>query len=125
MSLSTAKNSQCADVAIVGGGLAGLTLALQLRKARSDIDIAVIERQQHPLPAATPKVGESTVEIGAHYLASTIGQREHLNNEQLPKFGLRLFFGDASDDFAQADELGSSHLLSVPTYQLDRGLLEN
>jgi len=113
------------DVAIVGGGLAGLTLALQLRQARSDVDIAVIERQSHPLPAAIPKVGESTVEIGAHYLASTIGQREHLKNEQLPKFGLRLFFGDARDDFAQADELGSSRLLSVPTYQLDRGLLEN
>lgn len=120
-----AKNPMSADVAIVGGGLAGLTLALQLRKAINDIDIVVLERQRHPLPAATPKVGESTVEIGAHYLANTLGQREHLKNEQLPKFGLRFFFGDAPQDFAQADELGSSRLLSVPTYQLDRGLLEN
>ncbi len=122
---SKAKNTLSTDVAIIGGGLAGLTLALQLRKTLGDIDIAVVERQPHPLPPATPKVGESTVEIGAHYLASTIGQREHLKNEQLPKFGLRLFFGDAADDFAQADELGSSRLLSIPTYQLDRGLLEN
>ncbi|MDH3465200.1 MAG: NAD(P)/FAD-dependent oxidoreductase [Gammaproteobacteria bacterium] len=114
-----------ADVAIVGGGLAGLTLALQLRKAVNDIDIVVLERHPHPLPMATPKVGESTVEIGSHYLANGVAQRNHLNDEQLPKFGLRLFFGDAPEDFAQSDELGSSRLLSVPTYQIDRGLLEN
>ena len=58
------------DVVIVGGGLAGLTLALQLRQRFADLDILVLERRSHPVPVAAHKVGESTVEIGAHYFAT-------------------------------------------------------
>ena len=54
------------DVAILGGGIAGLTLALQLKKVRNTIRVVVIERQKHPVPEAAHKVGESTVEILAH-----------------------------------------------------------
>ena len=63
------------DVVILGGGLAGLCLALQLRGEFADLDIVVLERRAHPLPAAAHKVGESTVEIAAHYLADTLGLR--------------------------------------------------
>ena len=51
---------------ILGGGLAGLSLALQLRQRFADQEIVVLERRNHPVPHATHKVGESTVEIGAH-----------------------------------------------------------
>jgi 2-polyprenyl-6-methoxyphenol hydroxylase-like FAD-dependent oxidoreductase len=54
------------DVAIIGGGLAGLTLAAQLQQENEDLSIAVLERSTLPPPAAAHKVGESTVEIGAH-----------------------------------------------------------
>jgi 2-polyprenyl-6-methoxyphenol hydroxylase-like FAD-dependent oxidoreductase len=54
------------EVVILGGGLAGLTLALQLRGEFPELDILVLERNRHPMPAAAHKVGESTVEIGAH-----------------------------------------------------------
>ena len=57
------------DVVITGGGLAGLTLALQLKQSFADLDILVLERRVHPVPIAAHKVGESTVEIGANYLS--------------------------------------------------------
>ncbi len=113
------------DVAIVGGGLAGLTLALQLRRAEPTLSIVVLERSELPPPLAAHKVGESTVEIGAHYLSHTLGLGDLLERTQLRKFGLRLFFGAGGHaDLADADELGASRLLPAISYQIDRGQLE-
>ncbi|MEM9058651.1 MAG: NAD(P)-binding protein, partial [Pseudomonadota bacterium] len=112
------------DVAIVGGGLAGLTLALQLRQANDDLGIVVLERNAEAPPVNTHTVGESTVEIGAHYLGGVLGQRAHLKEKHLSKFGLRLFFGAPDGDLAEADEVGASDPLETPTYQIDRGTLE-
>jgi 2-polyprenyl-6-methoxyphenol hydroxylase-like FAD-dependent oxidoreductase len=113
------------DVAIVGGGLAGLTLALQLNQASPELAIVVLEKSTFPPQAAAHKVGEATVEIGAHYLAHTLGLADLLEQTQLRKFGLRLFFGAGNhNDLAHADELGASNLLPAASYQLDRGLLE-
>ncbi|MGH2482011.1 MAG: tryptophan 7-halogenase, partial [Ktedonobacteraceae bacterium] len=61
------------DVAILGGGQAGLTLALQLTKIRPATSILVIEKQTYPFPEAAHKVGESTVEISGHYLRDVLG----------------------------------------------------
>jgi flavin-dependent dehydrogenase len=116
------------DVAILGGGIAGLTLALQLKKANVAISIIIIEKQQHPVPEAAHKVGESTVEIAAHYLRDLLGLEEHLQTQQLNKFGLRMFFSTADNrDIARRVELGHATLppQGVGTYQLDRGRLEN
>jgi len=114
-----------ADAVIVGGGLAGLTLALQLRARLPGLSIAVIERNQLPLPEAAHKVGESTVEIGAHYLDTVLGLDAHLRERQLRKFGFRFFFSDRRDDIDAVTELGASNYLHTPGYQLDRGILEN
>src|SRR5262249_48284717 len=111
-----------------GGGLAGLTLALQLKKARPAIRVLVIEKQKHPVPEAAHKVGESTVEISAHYLRDILGLQEHLETQQLIKFGLRFFFStDDNRDITHRVELGHSGLLprKLDSYQLDRGRLEN
>lgn len=113
------------DVLIMGGGLAGLTLALQLRQRHPALDIQVLERRRHPVPEACHKVGESTVEIGAHYFAEVLGLREHLEQRQLRKFGFRFFFNDGIEDFAAVTELGASEPLPVISYQIDRGLFEN
>ncbi len=113
------------QLAVLGGGLAGLSLAIQLRRELPDIDIVVLERRAHPVPEAAHKVGESTVEIGAHYFDSVLGLKEHLITRQLKKFGFRFFFSDEREDIDQTLELGASRYLSTPAYQLDRGIFEN
>jgi flavin-dependent dehydrogenase len=114
-----------AEVVIMGGGLAGLTLALQLRQRLPALDIVVLERLRHPVPEAAHKVGESSVEIGAHYFDSVLGLTEHLNTQQLKKFGFRFFFSEGRDSLDDVVELGASRYLSTPSYQLDRGIFEN
>ncbi|SEM39331.1 Dehydrogenase (flavoprotein) [Pseudoxanthomonas sp. GM95] len=113
------------DVAILGGGLAGLTLALQLKRQDPAIDVRVIERRAHPVREAAFKVGESTVEIGAHYFAQVLGLREHLDAEQIRKFGFRFFFSEGQQHIDQCTELGVSQLLPTPSWQIDRGRFEN
>ena len=118
-------NTRSCDVVILGAGLAGLTLARQLRQDSPDLDIAIIERNRFPVPRTTNKVGESTVEIGAHYLSETLNLQEHFERHHLSKNGLRCFFGKSQPDFSGQDELGVSELFGIPTYQLERGVLEN
>src|SRR5450631_4087203 len=113
------------DVLIMGGGLAGLTLALQLKQAFADMAVTVIERRIHPVPESTHKVGESSVEIGAHYFSVVLGLRPHLDQAQLRKFGFRFFFSEGRRDFDQVTEVGASRYLSIPSYQIDRGIFEN
>ncbi len=113
------------DVVIAGGGLAGLTLAHQLKNSTPELDILVLEKNRFPIPEKTAKVGESTVEIGSRYLNHTLGLKEHFNDRHLRKHGLRCFFGTPQQDFSDYDELGVSQLFGIPTYQIDRGAIEN
>ncbi len=113
------------DVAICGGGLAGLTLAYQLKREFPKQKIILLEKTERPLSEAAHKVGESTVEIGAHYLSHVLGLKEYLLKKQLPKLGLRYFYSDGDGSFENRSELGVSMFSPVLTHQLDRGLLEN
>lgn len=114
------------DVAIVGGGVAALTLALEIGSARPQTRLLVIEPNPHPVPEITHTVGESTVEISAQYLRDRLGLADHLNTAQIRKMGLRMFFShDGNTDIAQRMELGSSTFTAQVTYQIDRGRLEN
>ena len=113
------------DVAILGGGLAGLTLARQLLLKRPGTSVAVVEKRSFPVAETTHKVGESTVEIGAHYFGEELRLKKHLTDHQLPKFGLRFFFKDAHQSLAEGTEVGGSEFFSAPSYQVDRGRLEN
>lgn len=113
------------DVVILGGGLAGLTMARQLMLKHENIKLAVIEKKSFPVTEAAHKVGESTVEIGAHYFGEVLGLKKHLIDHQLPKFGLRFFFKDAYQAISEGTEVGGSTFFTAPSYQVDRGRLEN
>ena len=113
------------DVVITGGGLAGLTLALQLKQRFADLDILVLERRRHPVPEAAHKVGESSVEIGANYFSQVLGLKDHLEERQLKKFGFRFFSSEGRRDIDAVTEIGASRFLAVPGYQIDRGIFEN
>lgn len=126
MSPRTPADSDRVDVAVLGGGIAGLTLALQLRQRLPEVSVTVVERLTHPLPEAAHKVGESSVEVQAHYLREILGLGEHLDREQLHKFGLRMFFStDGNADIARRVEYGQIKPAPLASYQLDRGRLEN
>lgn len=114
------------DVAIMGGGLAGLTLALQLKRARPETSVLVAEKRRGPAPEAAFKVGESTSEVAGHYLREVLDLRDHIETSQLRKLGLRFFFsaGDNSN-IAERVELATPANPNVFLYQLDRGRLEN
>ena len=117
------------DVFIAGGGLAGLTLALQLKQARPEISIIVAEKGKHPAPEAAFKVGESSLTGGSYYLDTILGLREYLEKEHLVKPGMR-FLTPAGDnqDVTQRFELASVLNFipgeAPPSYSLDRGKLE-
>lgn len=114
------------DVIVMGGGLAGQTLARQIQRQCPSVSILVTELRHRPAKEAAHKVGESTVEIGAHYLSKILGLESHLLQSQLRKAGLRYFFShDDNEDIASRVEMGASYFPPVPSYQLDRGRLEN
>lgn len=114
------------DVTVLGGGLAGLSFALQLKQKLPKANIVVLEKRKHPVPEAAHKVGESTVEVAAHYFGQVLGLRQHILDDQLPKLGLRFFFpaGDNSR-IEERLEVGGKRYAPCPSYQLDRGRFEN
>jgi flavin-dependent dehydrogenase len=113
-------------VLIAGGGLAGLTLARQLRLESPHLRVFVAEKRAHPAPEAAYKVGESSVEIAAHYFHTRLDLAAHLRERQLDKFGLRYFYPSADNRrIEERFELGPTSFPAVGSFQLDRGRLEN
>jgi flavin-dependent dehydrogenase len=121
-----AAESESYEVAILGGGLAGLTVAHQIKQARPETSIFVAEKREGPAREAAFKVGESTQEISCEYFGHQLGFTDHLVNEQITKNGLRFWFpaGD-NTELAERVERGPASRLPVHTYQLDRGRFEN
>lgn len=117
-------DKQSFDVVICGGGLAGLTLARQLRRKHPNLRVLVAEKIARPLPDAAHKVGESSVELGSQYFES-LGLVEYLKKNQIFKHGLRFYPGGGHLPIHERMEIGAAQEPIVPSYQLDRGRFEN
>ena len=125
------------DVAIIGGGFAGQCFARQLLRLRPHTKIAIVERRGLPCELGHRGVGESTSELAAWYLRDRLALGEHLEREQVVKFGLRFWLRDAAASTAMHERvefgilrppLGRADLplpLDPHTYQLHRGRLEH
>ncbi len=114
------------DIIIAGGGLAGLTLSIQLKMAKPELSILILESRQDAAPTAAHKVGESTVELATHYFREVLNLKTYLEASELPKHGLRFFFTNKTkEDISSRVELGPRVKLPTPSHQLDRGTFEN
>jgi flavin-dependent dehydrogenase len=114
------------DVVIVGAGLAGITLAFQLKRMHPDVNMVLLERRSEDAPVATHKVGESLSELGAYYLREVLNLKGYLGACHLRKFGFRFFFSpEFAHDITQRVEIGSRIFNPFPSHQVDRGRLEN
>ena len=86
---------------ICGAGLAGLTLARQLRLTLPEASVCLIDRTAGPFPAAAFKIGESTVEVASVYLAEILQLRSYFERAHVTKMGLRYFYGDGQQPLHQ------------------------
>lgn len=113
------------DVIITGGGLAGLSLARQLKLNKTTLSILVLDKEKGPFPSATHKIGESSIEVGAYYYAQVLQMEEYIEKEHLEKLGLRYYFKNDNQKFENRPEYGVDDFLPGKSYQFNRGTFEN
>ncbi len=113
------------DVIVLGGGLAGLCVAIELKRTAPGIRVLILEKGESPRPEAAHKVGESSVEMASHYFRHVLGVTDLLEKE-VPKFGLRFFMSQGENrDITRRLECGPKNFLTMPSDQIDRGQFEN
>ena len=122
---STKHMDQIYDVAICGAGLAGLTLARQIKQKLPDCSVVLVDRMDRNSSEAVFKVGESMTEAGGYYLGERLGLTKYLEDSHIVKLGFRFFFNDGSTAFEDRPEFGLSRFPKVDSYQIDRNRLES
>jgi len=114
-------NNREFDVVIIGGAFSGTCSGILLRRLCPDARILILERSVE----FDRKVGESTSELAACFLTKKLGLTAYLSREHIAKHGLRMWYSNGENDcFYQCSELGGSYQSRLPTFQLDRSLLD-
>ncbi len=109
------------DVVILGGAFSGAATALLLRRDAPQLRVLVVEKAE----AFDEKVGEATTEMSAMFLTRRLALWQHLENEQLPKEGLRYWFtNEKVTGHSNATEAGGYLRSAVPSFQLRRDALD-
>jgi flavin-dependent dehydrogenase len=109
------------DVAIVGGGFAGSSTALLLRRADPSLKVLILDQNDK----FERKVGESSIELSAWFMLRVLRLGHHLFVDQIPKYGLRFFFhNEKVQTLGDASELGNKYQSRVPSFHIDRAILD-
>lgn len=122
---SSIVDSRAVDVCILGGGLAGLTLARHLL-LHTDKTVRVVEKRME-LPPKRQKVGESSVQVAGYYFGKVLDLEDHLYFDQLMKYNLRFYWKTAGCSNESFEDYSASYIRNysnIPSYQLDRNTFE-
>lgn len=113
------------DVVILGGGLAGLSLARHLL-LETDQRILLLERRGE-LPPPRQKVGESSVQLGGYYFSRVLDMEQHLLHEHFLKYNLRFYWRSPDRDNTRFEDYNQCYIRNfsnIASYQLDRNVFE-
>src|SRR5262245_18187428 len=113
------------DVVICGGGIAALLMARHVQLYQPGRSLLLLDKEPERTPSEYLKVGESIEEGSSYYLRHTLALNDYLFGRQLPKFGLRFFFGGGKTPLARRREYGGTQWPPFATFQLHRGALES
>lgn len=115
------------DVVIMGAGFAGLCQARHLILNIPNIKIALVDPRPEERSEKDLKIGESTLEIAALFLAKELGLHDYLIENHAPKQGLNFHWPknptktDTLNDYFHAE---SNRQVPIPTFQINRAKLE-
>jgi len=109
------------DIVILGGAFSGSSSAILLKRQFAGLRILIIERTEE----FSRKVGESTSEVAGCFLTRVLRVGMHLNEKQVTKQGLRMWFHkDGNSAPGRSTEIGPAFQSRLPTFQLNRVTLD-
>lgn len=113
------------DVVILGGGLAGLSLARHLLR-ETDKTVLLLERKED-IPGPLQKYGESLVQLSGYYFSRVLDLEEHLLDHHYMKYNLRFHWpsrGRSNDGIEDYSQSFIRNFSNIASYQVNRNTLE-